>query len=177
MYVIVKAAGSSFGVAPIAKQLLDEIDPKLAILEETNLKGYLHDLAYPARVGAAVSGAFGLLALLVASLGVYTVTAKVTEQRTREFGVRRALGASTNDIVVSSIRPALVPAAIGCLLGLSLFIGTTRVLGSFIFRMPSADLLTCLTALFIFVVVGGIGVGVPASRAMRLDPAAALRQL
>jgi putative ABC transport system permease protein len=130
---------------------------------------------FPARVTGILLGTFGLLALLLAMGGLYGVISYTTSQRTREIGLRVALGAQANHIARLVLRYGLGIAGLGVAIGLGAAFGVTRVLSSLLCGIRADD-----PATFVVVSVALIGVTLlacylPARRAMKADPAVALR--
>ena len=127
------------------------------------------------RVFSAMFSIFGVIALVLASVGLYAVMAHAVSQRTREFGVRRTLGASTATIALLVIRQAAVRFAIGLTAGLAGAVTATRVLDSMLVGVEPADPLTFLTVIIVLGVAVAAGCAFPARRATRVDPLVALR--
>jgi len=127
------------------------------------------------RVAASVSGAVGTFGLFLAAIGVYGVTAYAVARRTREIGVRIALGASRGDIVVMVLQHGMALVAVGSITGLLLAAVASRLLGSLLFGVPRLDPLTFGTSAALFAVVGLIACYVPTRRAARINPVEALR--
>ena len=123
----------------------------------------------------AVLASFAGSALFLAILGVYSVVAFSTAQRSREIGLRMALGASARDVVLQMMRHGVVPAAVGIVLGLAASVSLTRILESYLFQVEAAD-----SWVYAAVLVGGLALvaiasWIPARRAARFDPMLALR--
>ena len=123
----------------------------------------------------AVLASFAGAALVLAMLGVYSVVAFSTAQRSREIGLRMALGARARDVIVQMMRHGLVPAVVGLGLGIAASVALTRFLESYLFEVEAAD-----SWVYAVVVVGGLALVViaswfPARRAARFDPMSALR--
>jgi putative ABC transport system permease protein len=120
-------------------------------------------------------GVFAFVALLLAAIGVYGVMAYGVNERTREIGVRVALGADTGDVVRLIIRGALGMTSLGIVLGLAGGFMASRLLGSLLFGVEATDLPTFLGAAVMILVVAALASWLPARRASRVDPAVALR--
>ena len=120
-------------------------------------------------------GVFALIALLLAAIGVYGVMAYGVNERTREIGVRVALGADPGDVVRLVIRGALGMTLLGVVLGLAGGFMTSRLLGSLLFGVETTDLPTFLVAAVVILAVAALASWLPARRAARVDPAVALR--
>jgi len=129
----------------------------------------------PWRLGAAMFTAFGLLALAIAALGLYAVTAYGVQQRTQEIGVRMALGAQGRDVVRLAVWQALRPAAIGAGAGLLAAMVLGRAVRALLFQVQPVDPATLVASIGLLLVVAAAAAFVPARRAARVDPMEALR--
>jgi ABC-type antimicrobial peptide transport system permease subunit len=135
-------------------------------------------LAYlPARIGAIMFGSFGLLALIIAMVGIYGVTSYIVAQRTRELGVRAALGAQQRDLVGVGLRDTFRLVGIGVAIGLPLSYGVARVLTMLpiLYDTRAGDLLVLGPATLTLVLVASVASYLPARRAGRADPLTSLR--
>ena len=130
----------------------------------------------PARVGAAVTGAFAGVAVLLSALGIYGLVAYVVVQRTREIGVRKAIGAGTWDILRMVLRSSLVTAAAGLLIGLGVAVAAAPALGGLIVGVSPADPAAFGTAAAVVALAVLAASAIPAWRAARVDALSALRQ-
>jgi predicted permease len=164
--------------APLISALTAQIrvlDPALPVFDIRPFETVLQDRADKQRGLSALLGAFGLLALLLAALGLYGVMAYAVATRTREMGLRLALGATsaqlTRLIVGDGLRLALTGVAIGGTLALSV----ARFLGALIFGVGITDLATFVATCALLVAVAVVAALLPARRAARLDPMVALR--
>jgi putative ABC transport system permease protein len=118
---------------------------------------------------------FAAIALLLASVGLYTVIAHSVSQRTQEIGVRMAVGASARDILKLVLRQGMIPLTIGLIVGLVAAMGVNRVLKSQLVQVSPADPLTLVVASAALILAATLGCLIPARRAMRVDPVVALR--
>jgi putative ABC transport system permease protein len=118
---------------------------------------------------------FAGIALLLASIGLYTVIAQSVSQRTQEIGVRIAIGATSQDIVQLIFREGLLPLGIGLAVGLVASIAVNRLLVSILIGISPSDPLTLFGASLILVFAAMLGCLIPAMRAVRVDPIVALR--
>jgi ABC-type antimicrobial peptide transport system permease subunit len=118
---------------------------------------------------------FALVALVMAAVGVYGVNAYAVASRTREFGVRVALGASPGQLVSSVVRRGMALASMGIVAGCAGAIAVGRLLTSLLYGLPARDPLTLAGAVGILTLVAALACWVPARRASRIDPVAALR--
>ena len=124
---------------------------------------------------AAVAPVFALMALLLAAIGLYAVVAHSIGQRTKEIGVRMAIGATAGNIRGMILRDGLTPVAAGMLLGLAASLAVNRVLQSQLVGVSPYDPLTMGGAPVVLLVVALVACQIPARRAMNVDPVVALR--
>ena len=131
--------------------------------------------SFPQRVAGTFVGAFGLLALVLAAVGIYGVTAYTTRQRTREVGIRMALGATQQDVLRLVLSHGLRLMLAGVGLGLALSFVLTRFLRNLLLGVTSTDALTFASVAILLCAVALFACFIPARRAMRVDPMVALR--
>jgi ABC-type antimicrobial peptide transport system permease subunit len=127
------------------------------------------------RIEAAFAGSFGLLALILAAIGVYGVVAYATKQRTHEIGIRMAIGAGKQDIFRQVLGRGLRLAGFGLVLGLMISFALTRYLRGMLYGVGTADWLTFVIVAILLCVMTLIACFVPALRAASVDPMRALR--
>jgi len=166
------ASGAAAGVRDVAKQ----IAPQLPALEIREVSVLVDDSLGTDRLIARLSSAFGLLAVLLASVGLYGVTAWTFARRTREIGIRMALGARRGRVFRLVLRDALTLVVIGVAIGIPLALAGTRLIQSMLFGLGKADPLVMVTASVLLIGVAALAGLLPARRAARVDPMVALRQ-
>jgi ABC-type antimicrobial peptide transport system permease subunit len=127
------------------------------------------------RIAASVSASVGIVSLLLATIGIYGVTAYVASRRTREIGIRLALGAQRADVLGMILRQGMALVAIGSAIGLMLAAAGSRLLTRLLFGVPPLDPVTFGGATLLFVIVGLAACYVPARRATQIDAMEALR--
>jgi ABC-type antimicrobial peptide transport system permease subunit len=127
------------------------------------------------QLGAAMLTAFGLLALVIASLGLYGVTAYGVAQRTQEIGVRIALGAGRRDVVGLAVAQALRATAAGAVIGIALALALGRAVASLLFGVKPADPAAVAGSIVVLLAVAALAAWLPARRAAAIDPMEALR--
>ena len=139
------------------------------------MRDYMKMPLFPARAAGILLGAFGLLALALAVTGLYGVVAYVVSQRTREIGIRMALGANQAEVLNMVLRQGLVLALAGVTLGVIMSLAVTHVLSKLLYGIRSTDPATYAAVAGILLVTGFVACTIPALRAMRVDPLVALR--
>jgi ABC-type antimicrobial peptide transport system permease subunit len=127
------------------------------------------------RLNLWLFGAFALLALTLAAVGVYGVISYTVAQRTREIGIRMALGAERGAVAALVVRHGLGLAALGAAVGLGGALALTRLMESLLFGVGTADPLTFAAAPLVLIAVAAVACLVPARRASRVDPTVTLR--
>jgi predicted permease len=175
MVLVARAEGEPAGLVSALRRSLAELDSDLplsnvATLEERKAAA----LARP-RVNAAVLGGFALAALVLAAVGIYGVVAYGVVQRTRELGIRMALGAGGGALLRMVIRQGMMPVLAGLLLGVAGGLAGGRLLRSLLFGVGEADPLTFVAVSLLLVLVALAAIYLPARRAALSDPMAALR--
>ncbi len=130
----------------------------------------------PARLIGAVLGIFGLLGLVLAAIGTYGVMAYSVAQRTREIGIRMAIGAAPGDVVRLVMRQGMSLVGIGIVIGLAGAFGASRVIRGVLYGGGENDLLTFAAVPVVLAAVAMLAIWIPARRAAAMDPLVALRQ-
>lgn len=151
------------------------LDPNLPLTEVTTMAEHMRGPLAPARLFAWMSSAFGVLALLLAATGLYGVMAYLVSGRTREFGIRVALGASGKDLLRLIFAEGFALVGVGMLLGLLGSAALTRVLQSMLYDVSTTDPLTFAGVALLLGAVTLVACYIPARRAMKIDPMVALR--
>jgi ABC-type antimicrobial peptide transport system permease subunit len=172
---IVARSTSGQRLADKVRALLTSMNPNLPITAAQTLEDSVALGLVPQRVAGAVSAGLGLVGLMLAAIGVYGVTAYAVTRRTREFGIRMALGARRADIVGMVLREGLILTLIGSVSGLVVAAAIGRVLEGFLFGIPPLDPVTFGGAAVLFVAIGLTACYLPVRRATGIDPSQALR--
>jgi len=160
---------------PALRQELHALDAKLPIYNVKTLEQYRREALFEKRLQAALIGGFGLLALALACLGLYGVLSFSVAERTREIGVRMALGANRSDVVRLIVRQGFRLIAIGIGLGLAGAFAATRVLQSLLYGVSATDAFTFTAVTLLLAAVALAACWIPARRAAKVDPMIALR--
>jgi putative ABC transport system permease protein len=157
------------------RMLLAQMNPNLPIVQSQTLEDYAALTLVPQRVAASVSGSLGMVGLLLAAIGIYGVTAYMVSSRTREIGIRVALGAQRGDVVRMVLRQGMMLALAGMAIGLVLAAGASRLLGSLLFGIGPTDPIAFGGSAMLFCLIGLLACYVPARRATAVDAMEALR--
>jgi len=159
----------------VLRSTVQALDPALPLPMVTSMEDDMQFALLPSRAGAMLLGLLGTLALFLATIGMYGVTAFLVGQRTAEIGIRAALGASRNNVLGVMMRETLVLVLVGLALGLAGGIGLGAVASGWLYGVGALDPLALGSALAVLLTVALIGTWLPARRALKVDPMRALR--
>ena len=173
-YVLVRYATGFEDVSNDIRQAAKSLDPDVSV-DVIKLEDNLEIWRAPSRIVAALSGALGAQALLLASIGVYGMVSYSVSRCAREIGIRMAVGANGADVVRLVLRQAMRPVLIGALVGMALCAGVSQVLSSMLFGLSAHDPIAFICVPVFLLAVALIASCIPARRAMRVDPMIALR--
>lgn len=171
----VRLAAGTAGERAALRRVVQALDPALPLPPVTTMADDMRLSLLPARLGAALLGAFGALALFLASLGVYGVTAYLVGQRAAEIGIRTALGATAGNVLALVMRDTLLRVALGAGVGLVGGVGIGKVASSWLYGVGALDPLALGGGIAVLLAVALIGTWLPARRALAVDPVRALR--
>jgi putative ABC transport system permease protein len=129
----------------------------------------------PRRYVLGLVGGFSTCALVLAALGLYGVTSYSVTRRTHEFGIRLALGATSEQLVRSVVRWGVTLAVVGCVIGVGSALGLVRLIEQLLYQTAPRDVTVLVTVPLILIAIGALAVYIPARRAARVDPIVALR--
>ncbi len=173
--IVLHVAGAPENLESTVRRILAEVDPDATVLRMNSFGEQLSERFNQERLLAWLTSLFGVLALTLAAIGLYGVTAYSVERRTREIGVRVAVGANRRDVIAMVLRGAFRQVAIGLALGIILALAAGRLIASQLFEVKGHDPIALTGAalmLALFALVAGL---VPARRAASIDPISALR--
>jgi predicted permease len=171
----VRTSGNPQALASAIERTVHELNPELPVFNVITLKEAMELGSIFERIAATFAGSFGLLALVLAGVGLYGVVAYTTRQRTREIGIRMALGANRGDVLRLVLGRGLQLALVGLAIGITVSLGVTRLLRSQLFGVAPADVLTYAGVSVVLSIVALTACYIPARRATRIQPTAALR--
>jgi putative ABC transport system permease protein len=175
MNLFVRTNGDPLSTAAAIRRAIHDFEPDQAINDIAPLQQVLHDTVAQPRFLSAVLGAFGATALLLASVGIFGVISYNVRQRTREIGVRMALGADQRNVLLMILNRAVLLIAIGLGVGLVLATLSGRLLAGVLYGVGPSDPLALIAAVGILALVAIFAALMPALRATQVDPVVALR--
>ena len=162
-------------IADQLRPLLAAMNPNLPIVTAQTLDDSVALGFAPQRVAASVAGSLGIVGLILTGIGIYGVTAYTVTRRTREIGIRIALGARTADVIRMVLREGVALTLIGSAIGVVLAAALSHVLAGFLFGIPPIDPITFAVTTVLFAAIGLAACYVPVLRATHIDPTQALR--
>ena len=172
----VRTPGDPAAAAPMVVDAIHQISPQWLVYDVRPLRETTEVASTFTIMESTFASAFALLALALAATGIYGVLAYRAQLRTHEIGIRMALGAARHDVLWLILRQGLRLAALGIALGLVLTVALTRLISAQLYGVSSTDPLTFLLVTLLLVVVAGTASSLPALRAMRIDPVAAIHE-
>ena len=173
--LVVRTNGSPEAMFGAVRAQVQSLDPNLALFDVKTFTEHIKFALFPAKVAATVLGVFGLVALMLAAIGVYGITSYAVAQRTHEIGVRLALGAQMRDVLRLVLSHGLKLTMIGVVLGLLGAFLAMRAITSVLYGVSATDPLTFGFVSFLLVGVALVACYVPARRATKVEPLIALR--
>ena len=171
----VRTAGNPQALVSVIRGVVAQIDPNLPLREVTTESQQIDRLLFQERLVARLSGFFGLLALVLACIGLYGLLAYEVARRTRELGIRMALGAEGEDVLWLVVKQGLVLTFVGAIIGIGVALGVTRYLKSMLYDVRANDPVTIGVVAALLLLVALAACFIPARRATRVDPIVALR--
>jgi putative ABC transport system permease protein len=175
MNLIVRTAGDPTSLVPALRAEVQRLDQNIPLFGVRTLTEHLADALAPERTNAALSGIFGLLALLLAGVGMYGVMSYTVTERTREIGIRAALGAQRADVLRLIMGQGMILTVFGVLTGLGAAFALKDLIASLLFGVSAADPVTFAVIPLVLTAVALLACYLPARRATKVDPMIALR--
>ncbi|MGH9734815.1 MAG: ADOP family duplicated permease [Candidatus Acidiferrales bacterium] len=174
-FFYVRTESDPLSMAPALRGVISQVDPNLPVNDMRTLTQQVTDSMFNYRLVALLSISIALLAALLAALGLYGVLAYVVARRSREIGIRIALGGQASDILRLVIGQGLALTAIGGAVGIVAALVAGRWLSTLLYGVTSSDPLTFIGVIVLLALVSGAACYIPARRATRVDPVSALR--
>ncbi|MEN3334746.1 MAG: hypothetical protein V7641_4111, partial [Blastocatellia bacterium] len=173
--MMVRTNGNPQALIGAIRSKVAEMDATLPVYDVKTIAEHLSFSLFPVRIVATLLASFGLLALLLAGVGIYGVTAYAVSQRTREIGIRMALGAGRGDILKLMLSQGLKLSSIGLGIGLAAAFALTRLMAAMLYGISATDAVTFTVISLLLAGVALVACFVPARRATKVDPMIALR--
>ncbi|MBS1791402.1 MAG: ABC transporter permease [Acidobacteria bacterium] len=173
--LVLRTKTSAEGLIPAVRKELVALDASLPLNDITTMSEQIGKTLSATRLASTLIGIFGLVALLLACLGLYGVMAWMVSRRTREIGIRMALGAQSANVLALIIRQGMLLVVIGAAIGLGVAFAATRLIESQLFGVSATDPLIFVGVAMLLVAVALLACWIPARRAAKVDPMIALR--
>jgi putative ABC transport system permease protein len=173
---VVRTAVEERGLENVVRRVFYATDPTVPIVRLRSMRETVLESVAPRRFQTVMASGFAVVALVLASLGIYGVIAYSVEQRRRELGIRAAIGARLGDLSGMVLRQGMAPVSVGVVTGLAGSILTGRLIGSLLFGVGGSDPAVLAATAGMVLIVAAAACYVPARRATRIDPIAALRE-
>ena len=175
MHFEVRTAGNPLAIAPSVRRVAQAMDPNIALYDFRSQTEQIEQTLLQERLFARLTGFFGILAATLGCIGVYGIMAFAITGRTREIGIRIALGASRGEILAMLLRETFVLLAAGITAGILVALEASRLLTALLYGLKPSDPLTIAGAALLMLTAAAIAGYVPARRATKVDPLVALR--
>lgn len=176
MTVLLRAKGDPQGLVSAVREAVQSSDPNLPVFNIRTMESQLSKELVTQRLSVVLVSLFSVLALLLAAVGLYGVLAYSIAQRTREIGIRIALGAESGSILNLVVRQGLMIVGIGLAAGILGSVILTHLIQSLLYGVSGTDPIALLTAIGVLGLAAFLACVVPAWRAIRIDPMIALRE-
>ena len=174
LFLVLRTSGDPHTALPAVRRVVHDMDPEQPVYAVRTMNEAYAAAALQRRVATVALSIFAAFALLLAAVGIYAVVAYSVGQRTREIGLRIALGAGTGQVLRLVVRQALVPVVVGGIIGFAGALAVGRVLSGLLFQVSATDPVTLAVVVALLAAVGLVASLLPARRASQLDPVAAL---
>jgi len=175
MTLLIRTAGEPLSLAGTVRETSRAIDRGVFISDVSTINSQMQAALSQPQMAATFAGLLGAIALLLATMGLYSAMSYAVSQRTREIGIRLALGAQVRDVLKLVLGQGMIPVTIGLLIGLAGAFAVTRVLSSLLFGIGTTDPITFIAAAILLVGIALLACWIPAQRATKVDPLVSLR--
>lgn len=175
MNLLVRTTGEPSQVVPAIRARLQTIEPSLTVFNIRTLQEHVGSSLYVERMESLLLTVFGILALTLTAIGIYGVIAYSVAQRTREVGIRMALGAQKKDVLKMILTQGLWLVIWGAVIGLVACYWLSRLVASQLYGVSAYDPLTLMSTVVVLIAVALLAAYIPARRATKVDPLVALR--
>jgi ABC-type transport system, involved in lipoprotein release, permease component len=162
-------------IAAVRREI-QSVEPNLPVPNLQTVTDTIGTSLYGPRLGAWLLGGFGVVGVLLATVGIYGVLSFSTARRTREIGIRLALGATTRNVFTLIVRDGMLLVFVGIAIGIAVSLLVARSLANFLYGVAPSDVATFVVTTALFIGVALAACAIPARRAMRVQPISALRQ-
>ena len=176
LYFLVRTTGQPVQAIPLLRRAVMETDPNMAAFHAMPLAEYTQVATFGQKVAANLMGALGLMCLLLAAMGLYSVMSYTVSQRIPEIGIRMAMGARPGNVIAMVVGQGMTLAGVGMAVGAVAAFATTRLVASMLFRVDAADPASFVLAGLFLSAVALVATWLPAFRATRIDPMQSLRR-
>jgi ABC-type antimicrobial peptide transport system permease subunit len=170
-----RTAADPQAILPAIRKVVAQVNANLPLYDVKTESQQIDRLLFQERLVARLAGFFGLLALVLACIGLYGLLSYEVARRTREIGIRLALGAQSGDVLRLIVKQGIVLALVGAAAGIGVALGVTRYLTSMLYDVHANDPVTMIAVAALLALVALAACYIPARRAMRVDPIVALR--
>jgi putative ABC transport system permease protein len=175
MTFVIRMQGDAASITPAARNVISALDPEQPVADARTMESLIGTSVARARFNTLLLAVFAIVALLLAGVGIYGVMAYSVEQRTREIGVRMALGARAADALWLVVRRGMALALAGVAIGVAASFALTRLIKALLFDVSATDPLTFAGIPLLLAIVALLACLIPARRAAKVDPMVALR--
>ncbi len=176
MFIVLRTQGDPAAMSRVALSAVRQVDPEQPVSDVQTMEEHVEETLGRPRFRATLTACFALMALFLAAVGIYGVVAQTVTQRTKEIGIRGALGADATRIVATVLMDGLKPIALGVAIGIGGSAMLTRLLSSVLYEVKPGDPATYAWSILLIAAIGVAACLAPAVAASRLDPVIALRE-